>query len=64
MSWVFYRKEGVGTDTNFAIQRVKRNLVSSIVIASVAYRLQVQMYTQNVKDFVPLLRANQVIKPY
>ena len=34
------------------------------LIASVAYRLQIPIYTQNVKDFVPLLGTAQVIKPY
>jgi len=34
------------------------------LIASVAHRLQVPIYTQNVKDFVPILGETLVIKPY
>lgn len=34
------------------------------LIASAAFRLQVPFYTQNVKDFLPLLAADQVIRPY
>ena len=34
------------------------------LIASVAYRLQVPLFTRNLKYFVPLLNATQVIKPY
>lgn len=34
------------------------------LIASVCHRLRVPIYTKNVKDFLPLLAANLVIKPY
>jgi len=34
------------------------------LIASAAHRLQVPLYTQNVKDFVAVLPAKLVIKPY
>ncbi len=34
------------------------------LIASAAHRLQVPLYTQNVKDFVAVLPAGLVIKPY
>jgi predicted nucleic acid-binding protein len=34
------------------------------LIASVAHRLQVPLYTQNVKDFLVILPARLVIKPY
>lgn len=34
------------------------------LIASVAYRLQVPLYTQNVKDFEPLLGVALVSQPY
>ena len=34
------------------------------LIASAAYRLQVPLYTQNVKDFLVILPANLVVKPY
>lgn len=34
------------------------------LIASVAYRVQVPLYTMNVKDFLPLLGSKLVIKPY
>jgi predicted nucleic acid-binding protein len=38
--------------------------VSDCLIASVAHRLQVPLYTKNVKDFTPILGASLVIKPY
>jgi predicted nucleic acid-binding protein len=34
------------------------------LIASVCSRLQVPLYTKNVKDFLPILDAKLVIKPY
>ena len=34
------------------------------LIASVCHRLQVPIYTQNVKDFVPILGQSLAIKPY
>ena len=34
------------------------------LIASVAYRLQVPLYTRNAKDFTPLLGESLVITPY
>ena len=34
------------------------------LIASVAHRLQVPIYTRNATDFMPLLGATLVIKPY
>jgi len=57
-------------DQQWSMQQMARYRLSNGVelkdtlIASVAYRLQVPMYTQNVKDFVPLLGTAQVIKPY
>ena len=38
--------------------------LTDCLIASVSYRLQVPIYTDNVKDFVPLLTPKLVIKPY
>ena len=34
------------------------------LIASVCYRLQVPLYTQNVKDFLTILGTSMVTKPY
>jgi predicted nucleic acid-binding protein len=34
------------------------------LIASVSHRLQIPVYTRNVKDFQPMLGASLVIKPY
>lgn len=34
------------------------------LIASVCHRLQVPLYTMNVKDFTPILGANLIVKPY
>lgn len=38
--------------------------MADCLIASVAYRLQVPLYTQNVKDFEPLLGSTLVLQPY
>lgn len=34
------------------------------LIASVCHRLQLPLYTKNVKDFVPVLGTGLVVKPY
>jgi predicted nucleic acid-binding protein len=57
-------------DQRWAMMQVLRYRLShgvsfkDCLIASACYRLQVPVYTRNVKDFVPLLSAAQVIKPY
>lgn len=38
--------------------------INDCLIASVAYRLQVPVYTHNVKDFLKMLPSSLVIKPY
>jgi predicted nucleic acid-binding protein len=38
-------------------------LFADCLIASAAYRLQIPIYTQNVKDFLPMLGAALVINP-
>ncbi len=38
--------------------------LTDCLIASVAYRLQAPIYTDNVKDFLPLLGSKLVVKPY
>ncbi|SRR5258708_9183062 len=34
------------------------------LIASISHRLQVPLYTKNIKDFLPILSAKLVIRPY
>ncbi len=57
-------------DQNWAINQLSQNRLSQgihledALIASVAQRLQVPIYTHNVKDFQKLLPAHLVIKPY
>jgi len=56
-------------DQDWAMQQVERYHLShgisinDSLIASVAYRLQVPLYTHNLKDMVPLL-GRLAIKPY
>lgn len=38
--------------------------INDCLIASVAHRLQVPILTHNQKDFLKILPANLVIKPY
>jgi len=57
-------------DQNWAINQLSQKRLSQgihvedTLIASVAHRLQVPIYTHNVKDFLKLLPAELVIKPY
>jgi predicted nucleic acid-binding protein len=58
------------SDQDWAIDKLKRLRVSHRVgtndclIASVAYRLQIPVYTLNVKDFMPLLPKTLIVRPY
>ena len=58
------------SDQRWSMQQMTRYRLSHAIelkdtlIASVCHRLQVPIYTQNVKDFVPLLGEALVIKPY
>ena len=58
------------SDFQWAMQQMERLRLSHGVgindcqIAAVAYRLQVPVYTHNVKDMVKLLGKNLVLKPY
>lgn len=57
-------------DMDWAIQQMQINRLSQGIavndcfIASVGYRLNVPIYTDNQKDFLKILPANLVIKPY
>ena len=57
-------------DQRWAMTQVLRYRLShgvsfkDCLIASVCHRLQLPLYTQNVKDFVPTLGLALVIKPY
>jgi predicted nucleic acid-binding protein len=56
-------------DQNWAMQQMERYRLShgiginDCLIASVAYRLQVPLYTHNVKDMTPLI-GKLAVKPY
>ncbi len=58
------------SDQRWAMTQLQRYHLShgfgyaDCLIASIAYRLQVSLYTQNVKDFAPLLGTALVIKRY
>jgi predicted nucleic acid-binding protein len=58
------------TDMDWAMQQMERYRLShgvgmnDCLIASVVHRLQVPMYTHNLKDMRVLLDASLVIKPY
>ena len=58
------------TDMDWAMQQLERYRLShgvgihDCLIASVCHRLQVPLYTQNVKDMQVLLDVPLVIKPY
>ncbi len=57
-------------DQQWAMEQLLRYRLShgvnfqDCLIASVCHRLQVPVYTQNVKDFLVVLPAQLVIKPY
>ena len=57
------------TDQDWAIQQIERLRfshsigINDAMIASVAYRLQLPLYTHNLKDMVPLI-DKLAIKPY
>jgi predicted nucleic acid-binding protein len=57
------------TDQRWAMQQLERLQFSHHVgkadclIASLAYRLQVPLYTHNLKDMIPML-GNLAVKPY
>jgi predicted nucleic acid-binding protein len=57
-------------DQHWAMEQLLRYRLShgvnfqDCLIASVCHRLQVPIYTQNVKDFLVVLPAQLVIKPY
>lgn len=58
------------SDQDWAIEQIERYRFShglgmaDCLVAAVAWRLQVPLYTHNLKDMVPLLGANLAIKPY
>jgi predicted nucleic acid-binding protein len=58
------------SDMDWAIQQVERYKLShgvginDCLIASVCYRLQVPLYTDNLKDMNLLLGNSLVVKPY
>jgi predicted nucleic acid-binding protein len=58
------------TDMDWAMQSLHKYRLShgvtilDCLIASVAYREQVPLYTDNVKDFQPILPASLITKPY
>lgn len=57
-------------DMDWAMEQMERYRLSrgveinDCLIASVAYRLQVPIYTQNQKDFLKLLPPKLVIQPF
>jgi predicted nucleic acid-binding protein len=59
----------ISTDQQWAMQQLEQFQFShhigkeDCLIASVAYRLQLPLYTHNLKDKVPLI-ANLAVKPY
>lgn len=60
----------IEADQQWAMEQLLRYRLSrglsfkDSLIASAAHRMQVPLYTQNVKDFVAVLPARLVIKPY
>lgn len=58
------------SDQQWLMQQLRQYRLSNGVsfkdcmIASVAYRLQIPIYTKNVKDFLPILGKSLVIRPY
>ena len=58
------------SDMDWAIEQMTRLRLSrgvginDCLIASVCYRLNVPIYTDNQKDFLSLLPSSLVIKPY
>jgi predicted nucleic acid-binding protein len=58
------------SDQEWAMQQLLRYRLShgvskdDCLIASVCNRLQVPMFTRNVKDFTPMLGSRLVVKPY
>lgn len=57
------------TDQNWAMQKIERLrlshgvTVNDCLIASVAHRLQIPLYTHNLKDMTPLI-GELAVKPY
>jgi len=60
----------IESDQQWAMQQMLQYRLShgvsltDCLIASVCYRFQVPLYTDNVKDFLPILDHKLVIKPY
>ena len=58
------------TDQQWAMDQLRQHRLShgvsfkDCLIASACHRLQVPLYTQNVKDFQAILPARLIIKPY
>jgi len=58
------------TDMDWSMQQMERYRLShgvttnDCLIASVCHRLQVPIYTDNVKDYLKTLPASLVVKPY
>jgi predicted nucleic acid-binding protein len=58
------------TDQQWAMAQILRYRLShgvslkDCLIASICHRLQIPLYTKNVNDFLPILTAPMVIRPY